>query len=111
MPGRTMPNYEIIRGSNNNNNNNNNNNSNNNNNNNNTVDLVRERTLPTERPPLVEKVIFSSFSSLFYFFFQVVPQFAHEAQWTPLHTHYTSENLVAPGIQPGPLSVARNSGH
>jgi hypothetical protein len=23
----------------------------------------------------------------------------HEAEWTPLQTHYYSENLVAPGIE------------
>jgi hypothetical protein len=27
----------------------------------------------------------------------------HEAEWTPFQTHYFSENLVAPGIGPGPL--------
>jgi hypothetical protein len=26
----------------------------------------------------------------------------HEAEWTPFQTHYFSENLVAPGIEPGP---------
>jgi hypothetical protein len=25
-----------------------------------------------------------------------------EAEWTPFQTHYVSENLVAPGIEPGP---------
>jgi hypothetical protein len=39
-----------------NNNNNNNKNNNNNNNNNNSVALVREQTMPTERPPLVSEV-------------------------------------------------------
>jgi hypothetical protein len=35
----------------------------------------------------------------------------HEAVWTPLQTHY-SEDLVAPGIEPGTSgSVARNSDH
>jgi hypothetical protein len=38
------------------NNNNNNNNNKNNNNNNNSVALVRERTILTERPPLVGEV-------------------------------------------------------
>jgi hypothetical protein len=37
-------------------NNNNKNNDDNNNNNNNSVALVRERTIPTERPPLVGEV-------------------------------------------------------
>jgi hypothetical protein len=36
----------------------------------------------------------------------------HEAEWTPFQTHYFSENLVAPGFEPGTLgSVARNSDH
>jgi hypothetical protein len=38
-----------------------------------------------------------------YFFFQVVPQCIHEAEWTPFQIRYFSENLVAPGIEPGPL--------
>jgi hypothetical protein len=34
----------------------------------------------------------------------------HEAEWTPFPTHYFSEKLVAPVLEPGPLrSVARNS--
>jgi hypothetical protein len=39
--------------------------------------------------------------------------FTHEAEWTPFQTHYFSENLVQPGIEPGTLdlSVARNSDH
>jgi hypothetical protein len=35
-----------------------------------------------------------------YFFFQVA-----QAEWTPFQTHYFSENLVVPGIKPGPLDV------
>jgi hypothetical protein len=36
----------------------------------------------------------------------------HEAEWTPFQTHYFSENLVVPGIEPrGSGSVARNSDH
>jgi hypothetical protein len=32
--------------------------------------------------------------------------------WTPFQTHYFSENLVAPGIEPGTSGcVARNSDH
>jgi hypothetical protein len=27
----------------------------------------------------------------------------HEVEWTPFQTHYFSENLVAPEIEPGPL--------
>jgi hypothetical protein len=29
----------------------------------------------------------------------------HEAECTPFQTHYFSENLVAPGIEPGPLDL------
>jgi hypothetical protein len=28
-----------------------------------------------------------------------------EAEWTPFHTHYFPENLVAPGIEPEPLHL------
>jgi hypothetical protein len=37
-----------------------------------------------------------------YFIFQVSP---HEAEWTPFQTHCFSENLVAPGMEPGPLDL------
>jgi hypothetical protein len=40
-----------------------------------------------------------------YFFFQAAPQCSHEAEWAPFQTHYFSENLVAPGIAPGPLDL------
>jgi hypothetical protein len=30
---------------------------------------------------------------------------AHEAEWTSFQTHYFSENLVAPGIEPGSLDL------
>jgi hypothetical protein len=39
-----------------------------------------------------------------YVFFQVAPQL-YEAEWTLLQTHYFSENLVAPGIEPGLLDL------
>jgi hypothetical protein len=29
----------------------------------------------------------------------------HEAEWTLFQTHYFSENLVVPGIEPGPLDL------
>jgi hypothetical protein len=36
--------------------------------------------------------------------------YTHEAKGTPFQTHYFSENLVAPGIEPGTCgTVARNS--
>jgi hypothetical protein len=31
--------------------------------------------------------------------------YTHEAEWTPFQTHYFSENLVAPGIEPGALDL------
>jgi hypothetical protein len=31
--------------------------------------------------------------------------FIHEAEWIPFQTHYFSETLVAPGIEPGPLDL------
>jgi hypothetical protein len=42
----------------------------------------------------------------------VVLTTTHEAEWTPFQTHCLSENLEAPGIEPGTSgSVARNSDH
>jgi hypothetical protein len=91
------------------------------------VAWIRERTIPTERPPLVGEVsakvlqievatlsawriptavflVFRPESLLF------LPSCTHEAEWTPFQTHYFSENLVVPGIEPGTFgSVARNS--
>jgi hypothetical protein len=40
-----------------------------------------------------------------YFFFQVAPQLYSEAEWTPFQTHYFSENLIAPEVEPGPLDL------
>jgi hypothetical protein len=40
-----------------------------------------------------------------YFFFQVAPHVSHEVEWTPFQTHYFSENVVALGIEPGPLDL------
>jgi hypothetical protein len=40
-----------------------------------------------------------------YFFLKVAPQFYHEAEWTPFQSQYFSENVVAPGIEPGPLDL------
>jgi hypothetical protein len=40
-----------------------------------------------------------------YLFFHVVPQLYSEAEWIPFQTHYFSENLVAPGIEPGFLDL------
>jgi hypothetical protein len=40
-----------------------------------------------------------------YFSFKWLLNCTHEAEWTPFQTHYFSENLVAPGIEPGPLDL------
>jgi hypothetical protein len=39
------------------------------------------------------------------FFFQGLLSCTHEAEWTPFQTRYFSENLVAPGIEPGLLDL------
>jgi hypothetical protein len=46
-----------------------------------------------------------------YYFFQTAPHLYSEAEWIPFQTHYFSENMVASAIEPGPLSVTRNSDH
>jgi hypothetical protein len=38
-------------------------------------------------------------------YFFLLLNFTHEAEWTPFQTHYFSENLAAPGIEPGPLDL------
>jgi hypothetical protein len=44
--------------------------------------------------------------------FKYLLNYPHEAEWTLFQTHYFSENLVAPEIEPGTSgSVARNSDH
>jgi hypothetical protein len=46
------------------------------------------------------------------FSFKYLLNYPHEAEWTPFQTHYFTENLVAPKIEPGTSeSVARNSDH
>jgi hypothetical protein len=40
-----------------------------------------------------------------YFLFQADLNCTYEAEWTPFQTHYSSGNLVAPGIEPGPLDL------
>jgi hypothetical protein len=40
-----------------------------------------------------------------YFLFQAAPQLYSEAEGTPFQAHYFSENLVVPGIEPGPLDL------
>jgi hypothetical protein len=85
--------------------------------------LVHERTIPTQRPPLAGEIsaTFCGWrvsrgqrdGSLrpYYrfsrpdFFFQWLLNCTDEAQWTPFQTHYLSGNLVALGIEPGPLDL------
>jgi hypothetical protein len=38
-----------------------------------------------------------------YFSFKLLLSCTHEAEWTPVQTHYFPENLVAPGIEPRPM--------
>jgi hypothetical protein len=41
-----------------------------------------------------------------YFFFQVAPSLVlKQMEWTQFRTHYFSENLIALGIEPGPLDL------
>ena len=103
----------------------------------NSVALVRTRTIPTERPPPVGEVsanfcgqtgvtwsaqrvptavnlCFLDLEPLLFSFKQLLnsPHEAHEAEWTPFQTHYYSENLVPPEIEPETsVSVDRNSDH
>jgi hypothetical protein len=47
-----------------------------------------------------------------YYSLKKLLNYPHEAEWTAFQSHYFSENLVEPGIEPGTSeSVARNSGH
>jgi hypothetical protein len=40
-----------------------------------------------------------------YFSFKYLLSCTHEAEWTPSQTHFFSENLLTPGIEPGPLDL------
>jgi hypothetical protein len=40
-----------------------------------------------------------------YFFFKLLLNCTHEAEWTLFQTHYFSENLVAQGNERGPLDL------
>jgi hypothetical protein len=99
----------------------------------NSVALICKRTTSAERPPLVCEVVanfcgyrvsrgqrkwsprpYSRFSSSkpLLFLPSSTSVVLNEAEWTTFQTHYFSENLVAPGIEPGTSgSVARNSDH
>jgi hypothetical protein len=94
---------------------------------NNSVAWVLERTIPIERPPLVGQVsanflriegcsVVSALDpygrnlgfldrSRCCFSFKQLLTCTHEAEWTPFQIHYFSENLVASGIEPGPLDL------
>jgi hypothetical protein len=83
--------------------------------------LVREGPIPTERSPLTGEVstnccrwrsvvwlmrrILGSLDRSRYYFFQVVPQLESRGWVDPVPDPYCSENLVAPGIEPGPLAT------
>jgi hypothetical protein len=58
-------------------------------------------------------VVFSAFlTGAATFSFKQLLNCTQEAEWTPFQTHYFSENLVAPRIEPGISgSEARNSDH
>jgi hypothetical protein len=97
----------------------------------NSVALVRKRTIPNERLPLLGEVSANFCGkrvlrgqrnefprlliSVFYtaaatFSFKQFLNCPHEAEWTPFQTPYLSENLVEPKIKPETSeSVARNS--
>jgi hypothetical protein len=40
-----------------------------------------------------------------YFFFKQLLICTHEAEWTLFQTHYFSENMIAQGVEPGPLDL------
>jgi hypothetical protein len=40
-----------------------------------------------------------------YFSSKQLLSFTHDSEWTPFQTHNFSENLVVPGIEPGPLDL------
>jgi hypothetical protein len=78
------------------------------------MSLVRERTIPTERPPFVGEVS-ANFSLIEgsrvgsvtdpygsnvgfldrsrYFFFHIAPHCIHKAEWIPFQTHYFSKTI------------------
>jgi hypothetical protein len=37
--------------------------------------------------------------------FKLLLIYLHEVEWSPIQTHWYSENLLAPGIEPGPLGL------
>jgi hypothetical protein len=90
------------------------------------VAVVRKLTIPTERPPLVE--VSTNLIENVTWLAQQIPtavnlgflepepllllNYTHKAEWTPFQSHYFSENLVVPGIEPGTFGfLARNYEH
>jgi hypothetical protein len=88
----------------------------------NSVAFVREQTISTERPPLVGEVSANTSSdrgvprghrdgSILPYSRLSKPEpllflpSTREAEWSPFQIHYFSENLVAPGIESGPLDL------
>jgi hypothetical protein len=89
------------------------------------VAWVRERTIPTEWLPFVSEVrtkfadrgchvvnatdpygrILWFLDRSRYFSIKLLLNCTHEADWTPVQTHYFSDNLVAQGIEPRPLDL------
>jgi hypothetical protein len=89
------------------------------------VPYIRERTIQTEPLQLFGEVsanfsdggchvvsvtdpygrIFGFLDRRHYFSSKQLLNCTHEAEWTPFQTHYFSENLVAPGIEPEPLDL------
>jgi hypothetical protein len=86
--------------------------------------LVRQRTIPTERPPLVGEANFSAqrvsrgqrnesptvvnfgFLDLSrYFPFKQLLNYPHEAEWTPFQTHYSQKIWQRLESNPGPLDL------
>jgi hypothetical protein len=92
------------------------------------VVVIRKRTIPTERPPLVGEVsanlcarsaqriptavTLGFLDGRRHFFIQVAPQLSSRDWVDPVPDPYFSENVVWPGIEAGTSgSVARNSDH
>jgi hypothetical protein len=54
----------------------------------------------------IPTAVFSTFQTgTATFSFKELLSCTHEVEWTPFQTHYFSENLVAPGIEPGHLDL------
>jgi hypothetical protein len=60
-------------------------------------------------PTAVFSVFYTEVATIFY---KYLLSCTYEAEWTPFQTHYFSENVVAPVIEPDTSgSVARSSDH